>query len=298
MVQFDELFFSLDTENLHEVISNNRVVFPVIESSFNITEVQWSAPGHEYIRRDERDLLPCWGIVTEEEELFWKHPLSHLFGYTKFEREDESLLEHRAYFNRDSSLSFYAQGSAWNGAVDWMVVSTTKQSDDDALAVWCHGHSVITDIDKLFIYRPDMRAHISREFGTGTLKLIVPTASMDWLADHVVKIGERVVEAYTKMLEADKIQADRVLTNTSVYSLLAQFMFSQLVPSPYLRTLLYAGLDAHINKPGVDRLSIAIITEATQLFHALLEDNRFVAAMHQAANELLPVNWASNHPTI
>lgn len=298
MVQFDELFFSLDTENLHEVIRNNHVVFPVIESSFNITEVQWSVPGREYIRRDERDLLPCWGVVTEEDELFWKHPLAHLFGYTKFEREDESLLEDRAYFNRDSSLSFYAQGSTWNGAVDWMVVSTTKQSDDAALAAWCRDHSVITDIDKLFIYRPDMRAHISREFGTGTLKLIVPVATMDWLADHVVKIGEYVVGAYNKMLAADKIPADRVLTNPNVYALLAQFVFSQLVPSPYLRTLLYAGLDAHSNKPGVDRLSIAIITEATQLFHALLEDNRFVAAMHQAANELLPINWASNHPTI
>lgn len=298
MVHFDELFFSLDTENLHEVIRNNRVVFPIMESSFNITEVQWSAPGHEYIRRDERELLPCWGIVTEEEELFWKHPLSHLFGYTKFEREDESLLDHRAYFNRDSSLSFYAQGSAWDGAVDWMVVSTTKQSDDDALAVWCNGHSVITDIDKLFIYRPDMRAHISREFGHGALKLIVPNASMDWLAERTVKIGEYVVGAYTKMLEVDKIGPDRILTDENIYSLLAQFVFSQLVPSPYLRALLYAGLDAHINKPGVGRLSISIITEATQLFHALLEDNRFVAAMHQAANELLPANWASNHPTI
>lgn len=298
MVQFDELFFSLDTDNLHEVVRNNHVVFPVMETTFNITEVQWSVPGHEYIRRGERDLLPCWGIVTEEDELFWKHPLVHLFGYTKFDREDESLLDHRAYFNRDSSLSFYAQGSAWDGAVDWMVVSSTKRSDDDALAVWCNGHSVITDIDKLFIYRPDMRAHISREFGPGVLKLVVPIAAMNWLADHAVKIGEYVAGAYTTMLEADRITTDRVLTNENIYSLLAQFVFSQLIPSPYLRTLLFAGLDTHINKPGVDRLSIAVITEATQLFHALLEDNRFVAAMHQAANKYLPANWATNHPTI
>lgn len=298
MVQFDELFFSLDTENLHEVIRNNRVVFPVMESTFNVTEVQWSVPGHEYIRRGERDLLPCWGIVTEEDELFWKHPLTHLFGHTKFDREDERLLDHRAYFNRDSSLSFYAQGSAWDGAVDWMVVSTTKKSDDDALAVWCHGHSVITDLDKLFIYRPDMRAQISREFGPGVLKLVVPIAAMDWLADRAVKIGEHVAWTYTKMLEVDKITSDRVLTNANIYPLLAQFVFSRIVPSPYLRTLLYAGLDAHINKPDSDRLSIPVIAEATQLFHALLEDNRFVAAMHQAANEYLPLNWASNHPSI
>lgn len=298
MVHFDELFFSLDTENLHEVIRNNRVVFPVMETSFNITEVQWSAPGHEYIRRDERDLLPCWGLVSDDGELFWKHPLSHLFGYTPFDRNAEDLLDQRAYFNRDSSMSFYAAGRAWEGAVDWMVVSTTKKSDDDCLVEWCQDQMVIADIDKLFIYRPDMRAHISREFGPGAVKLVVPVPDMNWLADLAVKIGHHVSMEYTKMLEADKISSDRVLTNANIYPLLAQFVFSQLVPSPYLRTLLYAGLDAHIKKPEIDRLSIQVITEATQLFHALLEDNRFVAAMHQAANKYLPLYWASNHPVI
>ena len=298
MVQFEELFFSLDTDNLHEVIRNNRVVFPVMETTFNITEVQWSAPGHEYLRRSDREMLPCWGIVTEEDELFWKHPLAHLFGYTKFDRNDDDLLEQRAYFNRDSSMSFYSQGSAWDGAVDWMAISTTKKSDDECLIEWCRDHSAIVDIDKLFIYRPDMRAAISREFGPGVLKLIVPNAAMEWLAARTLEIGEYTAATYTRMVEVDKITCDRVLLNPNIGQLLAQFMFSQLVPSPYLRALLYAGLDAQINKPDVDRLTIPVITEATQLFHALLEDHRFVAAMHQAANKYLPLNWATNHPSI
>lgn len=298
MVQFEELFFNLDTPNLHEIIANNTVVFPVMETTFNHTEVEWSVPSRESTYRYNREFMPCWGLATEEEELYWKHPLSHLFGFTKFDPEDTELLEHRAYFNRDSSLSFYAQGAAWDGAVNWMVVSTTKKSDEDALAVWCEGRCVLTPLKKLFIYRPEVRALISREFGPSELFVIVPKESLEWLASRVEMIGEQLVSTYIKALEVDSITSDRVLKNPEIHQLAAQFMFSQLVPSPYLRAILYAGLDAVLKRPDTTPLSIPVITEATQLFHGLMEDHRFVAAMHQVANTYLPPFWYTNNPTI
>ena len=298
MIQFEELFFSLDTANLHEVIRNNRVVFPVMETTFNHTDIEWSIPTFASLAREDRELLPCWGLVSDDGELFWKHPLSHLFGHYAFDREDESLLESRAYFNRDSSLSLYKQGSAWNGAVDWMVVSTTRQQDEDTLHVWCNGKCAVVDLSRLFIERPQSRAHIAREFGVGDLKLIIPHSALDWLSERVAEMGTAIVTAYNDMLVADGSVRDSVLTRPGMAIVAAQFMFGLLIPSPYLKTLLYAGLDAQMKDPKNSQLPISAIVEGIELCRELVEDSRFKAALYQTADKYLPPFWATNKPTI